>query len=706
MNTMMLAISFLNPWVAGGLAAVVLPALIILYFLKLRRREERVPSTFLWRRAVQDLQVNAPFQKLRRNLLLFLQLAVLILALLALARPIVQTELAQEKSVVMLIDRSASMNTRETGGKTRFEDAREQAARYARTLNRTGGNWLSFFGFGGATARTRVMVIAFAERASVVCPFTTNASDAASLIETIEPSDGQTNLSDAIKLAQAYMMPGRGNVETGADAAPQPPADGGGTPGSSAGVPLLQNPTNPESASRLVLFSDGAVESIEDVTLLGGNVTLIRSAEQRDNAGITAFRLQRNYEKPEMLDVFVQVQNFGPDEITTDVTLYVDGQFSQSRVESVTLGPARGDTATQPAASGEQRHPAASSLSFQFPLERAGLLEARLARDDALPVDNRAYAFVPPPRKMSVLLVSEENKFLEFVLNGLPLQSWTFRTPQQYEAEPVEKIEIEGHSVYDAVIFDKYAPKRFPSGNYILFGVAPPVLDSKTGDAVEDFALMWWDETHPLLRHVALDYVLIAKGVKLELPRGAQTIAEGPHGPVISRVTGDGRNCVVVGFPVEASTWWMKPSFPVFVYNAMRFLGDAELLSDQEPTRPGDPLRIPLPAGVERAVVHRPDNSKADIIADASQIARFAGTREVGIYRAEPGVEGRDRFAVNLLDPPESNIAPRDFKVGGQAVEVGDKIRMQTPEIWRWFVGAALAFVLIEWYIYNRRVML
>src|SRR5262245_26067641 len=144
--------NFLNPWVAAGLAAVVIPALVILYFLKLRRRQETVPSTFLWKRAVQDLQVNAPFQRLRKNLLLLLQLLVLGAALFALARPIIKTDLASEKSVIILLDRSASMKTKE-GDKTRFDLAKEQALRLVKTLNRTSGSWLSSLGLGGADAK-------------------------------------------------------------------------------------------------------------------------------------------------------------------------------------------------------------------------------------------------------------------------------------------------------------------------------------------------------------------------------------------------------------------------------------------------------------------------------------------------------------------------------------------------------------------------
>ncbi|HZN64117.1 MAG TPA: BatA domain-containing protein, partial [Tepidisphaeraceae bacterium] len=96
-------------WQMGALAAsIVVPSLLILYFLKLRRREQVVPSTLLWRKAIQDLQVNAPFQKLRRNLLLLLQMLLLLLLVLALSRPVANYYQGAGKMTAILIDRSAS----------------------------------------------------------------------------------------------------------------------------------------------------------------------------------------------------------------------------------------------------------------------------------------------------------------------------------------------------------------------------------------------------------------------------------------------------------------------------------------------------------------------------------------------------------------------------------------------------------------------
>src|SRR5690349_23369583 len=130
--------SFLSPLAAILAAAVAIPALLVLYFLKLRRREVDIASTFLWKKAIQDLQVNSPFQKLRRNLLLLLQLLLLALLCLALMRPVANFKQGAGKLTVILVDRSGSMAAKDVdnGKRTRLEQAKRLALEVVDSMRR------------------------------------------------------------------------------------------------------------------------------------------------------------------------------------------------------------------------------------------------------------------------------------------------------------------------------------------------------------------------------------------------------------------------------------------------------------------------------------------------------------------------------------------------------------------------------------------
>src|SRR6476659_1644464 len=112
---------------ALALVTIAIP-IVIFYMLRLRREELSVSSSMLWRRVLQDRTANAPWQRLRRNLLLLLQLLLLLLLVLSLARPFLLARAAATGNMVIVLDASASMQTRdETGGRTRFERARAEA---------------------------------------------------------------------------------------------------------------------------------------------------------------------------------------------------------------------------------------------------------------------------------------------------------------------------------------------------------------------------------------------------------------------------------------------------------------------------------------------------------------------------------------------------------------------------------------------------
>jgi hypothetical protein len=62
---------------------------------------------------------------------------------------------------------------------------------------------------------------------------------------------------------------------------------------------------------------------------------------------------------------------------------------------------------------------------------------------------------------------------------------------------------------------------------------------------------------------------------------------------------------------------------------------------------------------------------------------------------------------VNLFDPLESDIPPakeKSIQIGHVTIEGQSAWQPKRQETWKWLLLAGLAVLLLEWYIYNRRV--
>src|SRR5512137_2507772 len=116
--------NFLAP--LAFLLAALLPVIIVMYLLRLRRTEHVVSSVYLWRRIVRDVEANAPWQRLRRNLLLILQLLFLATLIFALARPFTWVEGIAGQAAILILDASASMSATDVTP-SRLEAAKDQA---------------------------------------------------------------------------------------------------------------------------------------------------------------------------------------------------------------------------------------------------------------------------------------------------------------------------------------------------------------------------------------------------------------------------------------------------------------------------------------------------------------------------------------------------------------------------------------------------
>jgi Ca-activated chloride channel homolog len=175
---------FATPLALLGLLFV--PAVIAMYMLKLRRDETVVPSTLLWNKLVADVEANAPWQRLRRSLLLLVQLLlVLALALLA-ARPFLERPAGLARDLVLVVDASASMGATDVAP-NRLEAAKRAALDALRDLPAGG----------------KVSVIAAGRTARVVATGSTDPGRIRQAIESIDVTTSTGDLGDALRLASA-----------------------------------------------------------------------------------------------------------------------------------------------------------------------------------------------------------------------------------------------------------------------------------------------------------------------------------------------------------------------------------------------------------------------------------------------------------------------------------------------------------------------
>lgn len=270
------------------LFALALPVVVIFYLLKRRRTVRLVSSTVLWQRFLAETQANAPFQKLRRNWLLLLQLLLLALVVLALLRPAFTGNARASRLRILVLDASASMQATDVPP-SRFEQARNEALRWVDGLRDGEQMMLLLAGVSTEVRQSPTADQGALRRALAACA----------------PTDAPTRLADALKTAAAFTFEKKGEETV--------------------------------SSGEIHLFSDGAAPDL--AALANRNLPLVyhRIGRGRDNAGIVRLDARGNPENPAERAVFVSVGNFALEPRSTGVELLFDGRPVASR--TVDLAP-------------------------------------------------------------------------------------------------------------------------------------------------------------------------------------------------------------------------------------------------------------------------------------------------------------------------------------------------------------------------------
>ncbi|MEM7234010.1 MAG: hypothetical protein AAF517_17665, partial [Planctomycetota bacterium] len=269
------------------------------------------------------------------------------------------------------------------------------------------------------------------------------------------------------------------------------------------------------------------------------------------------------------------------------------------------------------------------------------------------------------------------------------------------------------------LIFDRLVPpdSELPDVPALFIGCRPSLPEGVTESEIEAFQIIDWDRTHPLHRDLAFTDVKGKKG-KVFNVTGTERfrwLIETDKGTVAGVLQRKGTSgglvpAVLIGFDILETNWpWGHYSFPLFFSNALQWLGvrygGAEVsLSTGESIARSVTVAADTPDRPE--IEYRlPNGDVIPAVIEPSGAAICARTKLVGIYELLVGGEVEARVGVNLVDRAESALTPLekiDFE--GFKVETKGELVDQQSDLWYLFALAGLAMLLVEWYVYHRRV--
>jgi hypothetical protein len=283
-------------WPGAFWFAATIPVVVLFYLLKRKRVVKLVSSTLLWQKFLADVQANAPFQRLRHNWLLLLQLLLLALAILALSRPYFAGHTPASELRVVILDASASMQSTDEEP-SRFEKARSEALQLVNSLK----------------DQDQMLILLAGGNTEVKQSATSSKADLRRALQNCQVSDSSTRLTEALKLAET----------------------------------LLRDKHNPE----IHLFSDGAAGDLSQFASQNLNVIYHKVGTRCQNLGITTLDIRENPENRAQRAIYTSVANFSTNEEQTDLELLFDNQPVESR--ALVLKP--GETSPQVFTAAQER---------------------------------------------------------------------------------------------------------------------------------------------------------------------------------------------------------------------------------------------------------------------------------------------------------------------------------------------------------------
>lgn len=621
----------LDPGIALRLLAAGALILLVIYLIRFRKKGLVISSDIIWHRIV------GKHQTLWRRILSFL-LQVLLFALLiaVLIDPRILAERIEGKRIVLIVDTSAGMRTMEDGDR-RLVLAQLEAVR---AIDRMGPD-------------DSMIIIRMDEEAVPLNMFERDKAGLRELVRGLTSSQGEEDFEAALKLALLCLGQPRAGITGAVD----------------------------DVKGAIDIISDRIHALPEGLVPEGVPLRQVTVGKETENIGFTAFDVRRTMVLNPDHEVYTTVRNFGTTECTCDLIIHTEEHVLGKK--KLVLPPG-----------GEV------SRFYRVPEIEGGRLVATLTGirfagggQDSLLIDNQAYATYKSSFRPEVLLVSEENLFLETVLEINPGIRYHRIKPGEYGSIRERR--------YDVIICDGFVPGKIRSqSNYLFINPDPASFPWTISETVEFPVLTGWEGDHPVLQDLILKNIHIEKANLYKASAGMVSLISHYGSPLVwAREKGKGR-IVTMGFDLKGSDLPLRVAFPLFMYNAIGWLGHTSTSVGLAPSyRIHDEVLFESGDETTSLDITFPDHSIHRYPAAEGRV-RFVAPM-AGLYSAG---QGRDELvaAVNFFVPGESAVqgegsGPSPWTGTIKAHETGrDRV------FWPWIAALFLGLLTTDWILYHR----
>lgn len=279
-------------------------------------------------------------------------------------------------------------------------------------------------------------------------------------------------------------------------------------------------------------------------------------------------------------------------------------------------------------------------------------IRVTLSPDDALAADNVAFARIPPPPSIPVVLVASEP------------DPWVTRA---LGADPAAQLTVAGRTLPAALpddallVLEGTCPADLPLRETLV--LAPPVgpcAGLTVRPDVDDPGITSFANTDPRWRFLTMDGVHLATARPLTLNARASALVRAGSLVLAADAGLADRTVTVVGIDPARSDWPLRASFVVFLRNVVELARAHRAAAFAPRFRTGDAARVELPAGATPTAVVGPDGPAAFSALPGAAI--LGDTTRAGFYRVR-SPRGETVVPVNLLSEAEADLRERPLAI-------------------------------------------